>query len=385
VTRGRSQTLAVSPPTGVPAGGSVTVDWIRRVEEMESLAGPWRDLEDRVERRTVFSTFDFLETWYRSYAGEYGGEPLIGVARRDARLIGVAPLVIRRGRLGRVPVTRIQFAIHDAHAGEFLVADEEPALASAFIDSLAEEVRFDVISLIGLDPESAQFAAIRDAARRRHLSLELAGHQNAVVDLQHGYEAYCRGMSRNFRRTLKRQAARIAAMGTPVIDGVQLTTGVDQLERSIERLFAVTEASYKLCGARLADIHRDYLATLARRFGHRGMLHLSLLSLNGEEAAAMMGLVERGCYYDVTLAYAERFAHLSPGSFLIQQVLRTLAGAGVSTVVSHGAHEYKRRWSSRFVSSPRTFLFAQSLRGSSARFIRFQAAPLWRWLRLREP
>ena len=89
--------------------------------------------------------------------------------------------------------------------------------------------------------------------------------------------------------------------------------------------------------------------------------------------------------FPLPLAYAERFAHLSPGSFLIQQVLRTLAGAGVSTVVSHGAHEYKRRWSSRFVSSPRTFLFAPSLRASSARFIRFQAAPLWRWLRLREP
>ncbi len=115
------------------------------------------------------------------------------------------------------------------------------------------------------------------------------------------------------------------------------------------------------------------------------MLSLSLLSLDGEDAAAVMGLVERGTYYDVTLAYAERFAHLSPGSYLVQQVLRTLASGGISTVISHGAHEYKRRWSSRFVSSPRTFLFAPSLRASSARFIRFQAAPLWRWLRLREP
>ena len=115
------------------------------------------------------------------------------------------------------------------------------------------------------------------------------------------------------------------------------------------------------------------------------MLHLSLLSIDGQDAAAVMGLVERGRYYDVTLSYAERFAHLSPGSYLVQQALKMLAASGVSIVVSHGAHDYKRRWSSRFVSSPRTFLFAPSLRGSSARFIRFQAAPLWRWLRLREP
>jgi len=355
---------------------------------MAPLASEWQELEDRVQQRTVFSTFDVLETWYRAYGGSQRtrptlhGEPLIGVARRGSRLVGVAPFVLRRGRLGRVPVTRIQFAVHDAHAGEFLAADDEPAVPGAIIESLADRVRFDVISLLGLDPHSERFEAIADAASRRHLSIELAAHEDALVDLRGGYDAYGRRMSRNFRRTVKRQSSRIAAAGHAAVDGVHLTAGVDRLERSIERLFAVTEASYKLNGARLADIHRDYLATLARRFGRRGMLHLSLLSIDGEDAAAVMGLVERSCYYDVTLAYAERFAQFSPGSFLIQQVLRMLAAAGVSTVVSHGAHDYKRRWSSRFVSSPRTFLFAPSLRGSSARFIRFQAAPLWRWLGL---
>ena len=369
----------------------MAVTWIHRVSDMAALEGDWRDLEDRVQRRTVFSTFDFLDAWYGAYAWSertrpaLSGDPLIGVARRGNRLVGVAPFVLRRGRLGRVPVTRIQFAMHDAHAGEFLVADDEPGVPGALIESLAGTVRFDVISLIGLDARSERFEAIAGAAARRHLSLEMAAHEDALVDLGGGYDAYCRRMSRNFRRTVKRQSSRMAAAGRVVVDGVHLTEGVDQLEASIERLFAVTEASYKLNGARLADIHRDYLATLARRFGRRGMLHLSLLSMNGEDAAAVMGLVERSCYYDVTLAYAERFAHLSPGSFLVQEALKRLAAAGVSTAVSHGAHEYKRRWSSRFVSSPRTFLFAPSLRGSSARFIRFQAAPLWRWLRLREP
>jgi CelD/BcsL family acetyltransferase involved in cellulose biosynthesis len=206
-----------------------------------------------------------------------------------------------------------------------------------------------------------------------------------MVDLRGGYGGYCAAMSRNFRRTLKRQAARVAAAGTPIVDGVQLSDGLQHLEQSIERLVAVTEASYKLRGARLADIHRDYLATLARRFGPRGMLHLSLLSIGGRDAAAVMGLVERDTYFDVTLAYSEALADLSPGAYLIQQVLRSLAGAGVTTVISHGAHDYKRRWSSRFVSSPRAFLFAPNLRGLSARLVRFQAAPLWRRLHLPEP
>ena len=112
-------------------------------------------------------------------------------------------------------------------------------------------------------------------------------------------------MSRNFRRTLKRQEQRVSEAGEPALDGVRLNSGIDRLESSIERLYAITEASYKLKGQRLRDDHRGYLGDLARNFAALGMLHLSTLSIGGRDAAVVMGLVERGCYYDVTLAYVE--------------------------------------------------------------------------------
>src|SRR5207249_4512906 len=115
-----------------------------------------------------------------------------------------------------------------------------------------------------------------------------------------GYESYCQAMSRNFRRTLKRQSQRVSEAGEPAVDGVRLNSGIDRLESSIERLYAITEASYKLKGQRLRDDHRGYLGDVARNFAALGMLHLSTLSIGGRHAAVVMGLVERGCYYDVT-------------------------------------------------------------------------------------
>ena len=364
---------------------SITVDWITRVADIGARADEWKALESAVPDRTVFSTFDFLLTWYRNYAGAYGGDPLIGIARRGGTLVGVAPLVIRRGRLGGIPLTRVQFAMHDYFAGEFLVEDDHPETIGAFIDSLARDVQCDLISLNGIEPGSARFGAVEESAQRHLLAIEQTIHPNAIVDLKNGYEGYCDAMSRNFRRTVKRQAQRLAAAGVPVVDGVQLTAGIDRLESSIDRLFVVNEASYKLKGQRLADCHRDYLAGLARQFGLRGMLHLSLLSIDGKDAAVVMGLVERGYYYDVTLAYVEEFAELSPGAYLMQEVLRNLAASGVHTMVSHGAHEYKRRWSTAFVPSTRVFLFSRSISGRLSRFVRFKMAPLWRRLGAMEP
>jgi CelD/BcsL family acetyltransferase involved in cellulose biosynthesis len=115
------------------------------------------------------------------------------------------------------------------------------------------------------------------------------------------------------------------------------------------------------------------------------MLHLSILSIGGKDAAVVMGLVERGCYYDVTLAYSEEFSALSPGMHLMQEVLRNLAGSGIHTFMSHGAHEYKRRWSTAFVPSTRMFLFPRSSTSILSRYIRFGLAPVWRKFGAEDP
>src|SRR3990170_4974567 len=81
---------AVGARQAAPA--SLTIKWLRSPDQLESISGHWRALEAEVCNRTHLSTFDFLATWYRHYAGAYGGEPLIGLAWRGPRLVGVAPI-----------------------------------------------------------------------------------------------------------------------------------------------------------------------------------------------------------------------------------------------------------------------------------------------------
>jgi CelD/BcsL family acetyltransferase involved in cellulose biosynthesis len=364
-------------PTPEPA---LAIEWLRRPGELAAVADAWRDLERAAGHRSHVSTFDFLEPWYRHYAGEYGGSPLVGLAWRGARLAGVAPLTIRRGRVGRIPVTRVDFAPNDSIAGEFLVEDDRPDTIGALVESLLETVRLDVICLNGFEPSSAALAALGEAARRRRLAMETEGHAFAVVNLREGYGAYRSRLSGHYRRNLNQKARKIEAEGA-VVGGVELTSGLATIDESIARMIAITEASYKLQGQRLADCHRHFLADVARRFGARGMLSLPILSIGGRDAAFILGVVERGCWYDITLAYDEAFEKVSPGGFLMQRTLERLAAAGVHTVVSHGAHDYKKHWASGFVPQTRVFLFAPSPRAMATRAIRFGLQPLWQRLR----
>jgi hypothetical protein len=201
-----------------PAPAADTIEWIRHAGGIAPLEAEWRELEASVRDRTVLSTFDYNATWYHHYAGTVGGDALVGVARRGSRLVGIAPLVIRRRRIGRLPLTCVEFNAHEAYAGEFLVEDDRPDLVASFLDSLARTVRFDVICLNGMDnPE--KFEAVRDAAARRRLALEVTDHPNAMVDLSAGYERYFRARKQHFRSGVRRHARRIEAVGKPAIDG----------------------------------------------------------------------------------------------------------------------------------------------------------------------
>jgi CelD/BcsL family acetyltransferase involved in cellulose biosynthesis len=356
---------------------STAIEWLRSADELPALAEQWRELEAVVEYRTALSTFDYNATWYGRYAG-MNGDPLIGVARRGSQVVGIAPLVVRRRRVGRVPLTCIEFAAHEAYAGEFLVEDDHPETAALFLDSLVGAAKFDLICLNEIDLGSDRFRAFKDTAVRHHLGVEVTDHPNAVVDLTHGYDEYFRGRSAHFRASIRRHGRLIEAAGKPTVGGVCLTQGLEGLEDAIVRMIAINERSYKLNGERLADCHRGFLAEIARRFGPRGMLCLPILTIGDRDAAFVIGMVERGCFYDVTLAYDDAFAKLSPGMHLIQQMLRDLAAANVHTVVSHGAHDYKKHWATKFIPSPRVFLFAPSMRAAATRVLRFRLSAAWR-------
>lgn len=352
------------------------VEWLSTPADLQSVEMAWRALEAVVAHRTHVSTFDFLFTWYKHYAGDYGGTPLIGLAWHGGDLAAVAPLTVRRGSLGRIPVTRIDFAPNDSIAGEFLVRDDRLDALSALLDSLVRTARFDVICLNGFEPESPVLDALQTLARGSRLSTYLEEHAYARVDLSQGYDRYWASLTGNTRRKVNQRTRRIEAMGADV-DGV-LVTSSDDIDERIRRMIAVNEASYKLEGRPLATPHREFLAEVTRRFAARNMLSLPILSIGGRDAAFILGVIERGSFYDVTLAYDESFASLGPGVFLMQRTLQALADADVHTVISHGAHDYKRHWATTFVPQRRIFLFSPRPFAAAARLVRFHLQPLWR-------
>ena len=343
-------------------------EWIASLPEVQALERHWRDLEPRVRDRMVFGTYDHMALWYECHAEAYGS-PLVGSAWRNGTLVGLAPLVFRRATLGRVPVRRIGSAGQDGETGELLFPEGEEEALRGLFESLYRRGGFDVIDLYGVTPLSPRFQAIRTASDAGRVRSRNVGYKYATIDLSQGYEPYLETLGGKLRGNFRRREKRALEMGPIAIDRIHRTTDAAAVERIVDRIIAVAERSWKATvGDAMRANYRRFYRRLAQRFNERGMLDIAIYTVGGRDASFIVGLREDGVYYDVTVSYDEAFAGVSPGTLLMQEVAKRVAGEGIRLIVSHGDREYKRYWASSWVEQDHVFLFD---RGPMARLSEF--------------
>lgn len=351
------------------------IEWLKRLDEIEAIKGQWLELEASVKNRTVISSYDWIFSWYRHYGGVLG-EPLVGVALLDGKLIGIAPFVYWKGTLSGISVRRIDFAGHNSEAGEFLISGDTPDLAGLFLGSLVDIADFDLVCLNGMETGSEMFRSLRSTILKQGLEMEISDYRYAIVDIKEGYEHYYQLIGTDLRKKIKRIKKRMLNAGEVKIERIK-SINDNEIQWFMSRMFSIVDSSWKrqANGRPMAECHRHFYTELVSRFNKRKMVDISILSINEEDAAFILALSERGFYYDVSVSYAEKFKNYYPGFYLMQEVLQSLPGSGIHTVVSHGDHEYKKSWATRFVGQNRVFIFSSSLRAYLSRIAKFVVQP----------
>jgi len=365
-----------------PAKTALRVDWVTKLEEVERLRDLWMCLEAEVQQRTVYSTFDYVVSWYLKYGGPASyqyGDPLVGLAWEGERLVGIAPMAERHASFGKVPLKRIDWAGTNLQAGELLVEDGRRDVAARLIDELLDRKGWDVIVVFGDASCDQDFAWLRAAAAKRNMKARDFGAQSyAVGYLENGYEGYWTAQSQNFRRNQKRIAKKVEEAGQWRMERLDCGGGTAAEDKAFHRLaeIAVRGWRVKIGGEAVERRHHSFYRELVRRFAPRGMLDLSILTIDGKDVAFTLAINERQIYWQVLVGYDEKYEECSPGTFLLQQVFHALPAAGIRRVVSHGGYEYKKRWASEIVPETSVCVFSRTLRASLSHLMRERVLPL---------
>jgi CelD/BcsL family acetyltransferase involved in cellulose biosynthesis len=199
-------------------------------------------------------------------------------------------------------------------------------------------------------------------------------HWYAVARLQDGYETYARDRGYNFRKQTRKIAKRVSGAGQVKLDCV---TSLDDPEFAFQmrdRMFALAEKSWRTqrAGIQAEYQHRPFYRELFERFGRDHAVDLSILALNGRDAAFNLSLTERGVCYHSMIGYDPQLQEYSPGTYLLQEILKRLPERGIHTVCSHGGYDYKKRWASEVVPQFTFCVFGNGLRAMLSHFLGFK-------------
>ena len=282
----------------------------------------WNDLVSRCATATPMSSFP----WLYSYFSHFVEPPTRWVclmAVQGDLLVGVLPLVRHpRSRWSSGQLARLPNNPHTISADAVLAPKVAPDVLQALLSAARSRAG---------RPTALAFQRIREDSPTLSLptpglfrSSQPAG-QGAFLPVPADFAEYRRGLSRNFRNNLNKAANKLR--GLPDVR-MSLLSGSDADPDLLGRFATVEAASWKgdsetaiQCSPTLLDFYADLV-----RYLHRaGWLEWHFLEADGHDLAANLCIRLRRALFVWKLGYDAAFSNYSPGSLLLEHVVRQLS------------------------------------------------------------
>jgi len=310
-------------------------------------------------------TPDWVLAWWDVWGGGDGGRELQVAELRDGgRLVGLAPLVSRRGRRRwLLPLRRIELVCSgepeaDETLSEYLgvLAERgrEPEVARTLVSAIAAG-RLGEVHELGIprmsseDPMAAALAAaLRDAGWRTSL---VPCMEAPYAELPASWEEYLASLPSRHRYTVRRSERELAAWagGPPLLQVARDARGLDQGRRVLEALHAERWRAARKRGAFTSTAFRAFHARVMPALLERGALELLWLEVRGEPLAALYNLVWNGKVYNYQSGRRMDLPEsVRPGLAAHALAIRRAIELGRREYDFLGsAHRYKRAFSTR--------------------------------------
>lgn len=322
-------------------------------------ARSWNELARASATNTIFQTFEWMRSWWKVFGERY--EPRFVTASDGAAVIGVAPLVLTRGRWGR----RVLRFLGDGRADycDFLSPRGEPQVVTALLDSALGGSDWDVLELSHVRADSENVAIVRDYCRQTGRALLLTNHFGCPTLLIEGHEenaarvfnkASLRRRQNYFERTgqLSCRHFSTAAEVEPYLEAF--------FEQHVQRWARSTK------GSLFNDsLNRVFYRELTANLDESGWLLFTAIEFNNRPIALHYGFDYDGTITWYKPAFDPEFSKHSPGLVLVRMLVGHAIALGRRELdFAVGDEEFKQR----FTNARRTTVRIQVFR-SASRFL----------------
>ncbi len=339
----------------------VSITVLRGMEGLESLRDAWEDVLSGMNRRRFFHLWE----WYHSYLKCLAPDPnalMFFLFTKRLTPVAIFPLQFTKISIGGLQLKTLAFPSH-SHLGLCDLICHRDALHLPLFQLLSEYLRnhgesWDIIQLLHLLEDSCALQVIHNHAPSRFL----LRHEDRCdfLDTTGEYETFLPGLSKNFRRSLKR-----ARQYLDELPGVEFafTHKVLELEEKLDAFMDVEASGWK--GAhgsgtaiKLHPSLRCFYQTLTRTLSACGRVSINTLTADGKCIAAQFCLLLDDTAYILKIGYDESYKRYAPGNLLVDLFMkRCLENSTIASINLITDAEWHVDWKPKSYDRSRLYLF----------------------------
>jgi len=272
-------------------------------ESFDSLASWWASPSHPLKWNSLFVLPAWLKVWWQEFGA--GAELRLDAVRQRERIIGIAPLLVREGKVS---------LIGSADVCDYLDFVVTPERERDFFNVLLDDLRgkgINQLDLRPLRPDSTVLTHLVSIAQNR--GYEVLCHPEDVsleLDLPSTWDEYLAILTTKQRHEVRRKLRRLWEVGSVEHRCVEVGREVGDYLDTFLKLFSLSQdekASF------MNPKMQSFFRSLAKAMAEIGLLRLGIIQLDNVPAAMTMGFDYNDSHYLYNSAYDPQFSYLSVG------------------------------------------------------------------------
>ena len=272
-------------------------------ESFDSLASCWSNPSHRLNWNSVFILPAWLKVWWQAFGA--GAELHLEAIRQEKEVIGIAPLLVRDGRVS---------LIGNADVCDYLDFVVAPGREEDFFNALLDDLRqkgINHLDLRPLRPDSTVLTHLVSIARNRGYEVLRRSEDVTVeVDLPATWEEYLGILTAKQRHEVRRKLRRLSEAGKVDYHLIMDNAAVNNAMGTFLKMFTGTRTDK---AAFLTTQMESFFRSLADSMAEAGLLRLGILELDTAPTAMIMCFDYNDCVYLYNSGYDPQYDSLSVG------------------------------------------------------------------------
>ena len=339
------------------------IEEVSDYKRFQDYKAEWEGLLSRSDVDNIFLTHDWIDSCIKHF---YRNDRLLILnVSNGGRLVGIAPLVIRRDRYFGLPVKTISFigtSISD-RMDFILDGDKEEIIALIFDYLLSMKEDWDIIDLQEFPEYTGNIKAVERCVSGRGISNVLISTQRSFfINLGKNRDFLFQKFSKKLNRRLKKIKNKGIGLN---LEFQRYADGDIKIEGLFTEAEAIEGRSWK--GNRQSGIFskketRDFHTEILNRFSKNKWIDFSIVSADKKPVAYVYNYLYGNRIYNYSAAFDKKYSRISAGTMLMWWILKD--SSSLKGVLEFDFARGEDSWKTRFTRNFRVHSRARVFRGA---------------------